>query len=180
MAYRDESEPLKEQHASLATALEQVRSQSRALAAEERALSAELDRVSARLDGAPRASRARARFVVAALAATTSCALLAVAGFARLQTSEIAPFALESSQSEARVPTTLAVTNPSSVELGTLRVDAAVGSRVYEDHQLLGTTPLVMPLPYGVHAIRVVSATGASQSKLAFIWDRDVTALRFD
>ena len=180
MAYRDDSEPLKERRESLSKALEQVRSQSRTLAAEERALSSELDRVSARLEGASRGSRARTRFVVAAIAATSSCALLAVAGFARLMTSEIAPFSLESSQTEARVSVPTTLPSAPSVELGTLRVDAAAGSRVYEDNRLLGTAPLVLPLPYGVHAIRVVSASGASRSKLAFIWDRNVTALRFD
>ena len=180
MAYRDDSQPLRERHESLSLALEQVRAHARALACEEAALAGELERVSAQLlDGVVPKRRARS-FVVAMVAAGGS-ALLAFAAFARIMTSEIAPFEMraQAPRSPAQV-----LAAPVDIDdddnLGYLRVEAPRGSQIFEGDELLGTAPLIRPLPSGSHAIRVVPEGGPARTKLGFVRNRSISTLRFD
>lgn len=184
MAYRDDSQPLKERHESLSKALEQVRAQSRALAGEEAALSGELLRVSARLLDDPRAvPKRRPRSFVVAMVAAGGSGLLAFAAFARIMTSEIAPFEMHSQKprSPAHVLAAPAVVDDDEDNnLGYLRVEAPRGAQIYEGDELLGAAPLIRPLPNGTHVIRVVPEGGPARTKLGIVRNRSISTLRFD
>lgn len=190
MAYRDDTEPLRERASSLAKELEQVREHARALAQEESALAEELERVSERLETSSPAERSHG--LVVAIVGSAACALLGFAAIARIMTSEIAPFEIHaigpmpqetSGSTSATTPIdpsfTIADVTAETERFGFLRIDAPLGSRIYEGDRFLGTAPLIYPMSNGTHAIRAVPPNGASQTKLGIVHDHDIGAVQF-
>jgi hypothetical protein len=186
MAYRDDRAPLEERYESLSNALDEVRSQSRALSRHEAQLASELEAVRARLEPDRRhlalanvriaspcpARTRRARALVASMLGTGACALLSLTAIARVMASEISPFEIHpvtpidvaapvtSPVAEEPDPQSNALSgsaSPSdSTSMGFVWVEGLEGTRVFEGERFLGTAPLMVPMEAGLHVFRAI------------------------
>jgi hypothetical protein len=193
MAYRDDSEPLRERALTLSRELEQVRMHARALASEESALADELARVSRQLHppaAPPELPSGPSNGFLVAIVGSAACALLAFCAIARIMTSEIAPFEIQTA-AKSQASTSTVSSAPIDIEPGTtvldddehvgfLRIEAPAGTRIYDSDRFLGTAPLLVLLPDGTHEIRAVAPSGVTCTKLGLVGDRSVGALRFE
>lgn len=209
MAYRDDRAPLEERYESLSKALDEVRSQSRALSSYETELASELEAIRARLEPNRRylplanvpvaspcpAGRRRTRALVASTLGTAACALLSLTAVARVMSSEISPIedrSLTPSYVPAPVVPQVAQepspqSDPQSASasetesIGFVWVEAPEGTRVFEGERYLGTAPLMASMEPGLHVFRAMHPkTGKAKPAFGNVRPQRVTTVVVD